>query len=417
MPFFTKLTPQQIGAEIVNAQQRVILAVPGVEPKVAEALIAAHQRLGAGAVQVVLDVSAAVCRLGYGEQAAVEQLAAAGVPLHQQPGLRLGVLICDRHGWSFAKTPRLVESEPDEQDAVCNAIALTEAQIQALRDELPATMGAADAEAPPTNPVVGIEAVKPDTVQRVKRALDIAPPQQFDLARQTNVYTALVQFVELEFEGFSIQNRRVRLPETLPVIASEDRALKDRVSASLKLLNDVQRPDALQDISTRLNELRAAYLIPVGHAGRVILKSKLKDFEKELAEVEKALAECKGALESDIQKALDETVAALVPDLARAVMADPPSKFRGRYPITDDAAKDFVRAELERVFPASKVLVGGMKIYRFYKDATYVTLKDPDFAQRINDLIPESVRKEALLEESIAAKARAVGRGAADSSG
>src|SRR5690606_13117344 len=127
-------------------------------------------------------------------------------------------------------------------------------------------------------PVIGAEAVKPETLERVERALEIAPPQPFDLARQTRVYHALLQFVELKFEGFSLQSRRIQLPKSLPVIASNDRALKERLSASLKLLDKMAKPASLKDIEVRLEDLRSAYLVPVGRAGRVILKGKLKEF-------------------------------------------------------------------------------------------------------------------------------------------
>jgi len=405
MPLFTTLTPERIAGEIAHARRRVILAAPGIGTGVADALVEAFERLPSDAVQVVLDVSATVSRLGYGEHAAAQRLTQAGVPLRQQPGLRLGVLICDDHGWSFATAPRLVESDqPDRPDA-CNAIALTEAQILALRAELPATSTPDESHPIVPVPVIGAKMVEQDVMQRVERALEIAPPQPFDLARQTRVYHALLQFVELKFEGFSLQSRRVQLPNSLPVIASKDRALKERLSASLRLLDKLEKPVALQEIASRLEDLRTAYLVTVGKTGRVILKGKRNAFEKELALIEDDLEKCRAALKTDLTSALDKVTDSLVPDLARAVLSDPPPRFRGLYPMSQEAAETFVREELGKTFPTANELVQGMQIHKFYKDVTYETLKNEEFVKKVKELIPASILQGALLEECVAAEA------------
>lgn len=408
MPLFSTLTTERICSAIGSAQRHVILAAPGIGMPVADALLQACQRLPKGAVQVVLDVSPSVARLGYGEYAAVEKLAAAGIPLHQHEGLRIGVLICDDAGWSFATSPCLVEADPAGDSEAFNAIALTTAQVMVLRAELPAINNMDDREPAPEYTVVGTELVDEATLAKVKRALDIAPPQQFDLARQTQVYAALIQFVELTFEGFNIQSRRVQLPKTLPLIASKDKAVKDRLTASLKVLDQIERPKALREVTTQLEELRNAYLVPVGQAGRIMLKSKRGDFEKELKAIEDSLEACKKTLETELQAALKGVVDAIVPDLARAVMADPPPRFRGLFSATEESAAEFVKDELAKTFPSADELVAGMKIHKFYKDVTYETLKNKDFSERVMKEIPTSVLEGSLLQEHVAAKSGTV---------
>lgn len=404
MPLFTTLTNERICREIEAAKKYVILAAPGICVPVANALHNANQRLGQGAVQVVLDVSAQVSRLGYGEHTSIEILTHAGVMLRQHKGLRIGALICDDAGWSFATSPSLVEAVPTSDSEAYNAIALTSAQVMVLRAELPPVTKGEALE----YPVVGSEPVDEATLCKVKRALKIAPPQQFDLARQTQVYAALIQFVELTFEGFNIQSRRIQLPTTLPLIASQDKVLKDRVTASLKVLDKIEKPEALQDITERLEELRNAYLVPVGQAGRVMLKSKRDNFEHELQEIEASLIQCKESLTYDLKTALDGVINAIVPDLARAVIANPPPRFRGLFPATEESAADYVREELKKAFPKAEDLVAGMKIHKFYKDVTYETLKNKDFGERVMKEIPQSVLDGSLLQEEVAAKAGAV---------
>lgn len=397
MPLFATLTTEQICSEIDAVGRHVILAAPGIGMPVAEALLRASQRLSKGAVQVVLDVSPSVARLGYGEYAAIEKLVAVGIPVHQHVGLRIGVLICDDAGWSFASSPSLVEADPVGDGDAFNAIELTAAQVMVLRGELPTITREVKHEPVPEYTVVGTELVNDATMSRVKRALDIVPPVQFDLARQTQVYAALIQFVELSFEGFNIQSRRVQLPRSLPLIASKNKAIKDRLTTSLKVLDQIEKPEALSKISAQLEELRQAYLIPVGHAGRIMLKSKRIEFENELKVIETALADCKTTLEDDLGKALKGVVDAVVPDLARAVMADPPPRFRGLFSNSEESAIEFVREELARFFPTATELVAGMKIHIFYKDVTYETLKAKDFSERVMKLIPASVVKEGSL--------------------
>lgn len=402
MPLFLTLTKADIGLRIEAARKHVVLAAPGVGMEVARALVAAHQRLGPNAVQVVLDISARVARLGYGDHAAVELIQASGIALRQHDGLRIGALICDEAGWSFSSVPRLVEADPTADSDAFNAITLTSAQVMVLRSELPPVGTTTQA---PEYSVVGNDVVDRHALDKVKQALEIAPPQQFDLARQTQVYAALIQFVELSFEGFNIQSRRIQLPKSLPLIASQDKAFKDRVTTSLKVLGKMEKPEALQAVTQRLEDLREAYLVPVGPAGRVMLKSKRADFEHELDEIHKDLDACKQVLERELQLALDKVVESILPDLARAVVADPPPRFRGLYPRTVEAAMDYVRDELVGTFPSAQELVSGMKIHKFYKDVTYETLKDKKFVNRVMSEIPRSLLEGSLLQESVAVEA------------
>lgn len=408
MTLFCTLTTQRICAEIEAAKRHVILAAPGIGMPVANALLQAKERLPKGAVQVVLDVSPTVARLGYGEHAAVETLAAASVPLHEHDGLRIGILICDDAGWTFATAPSLVEAAPADDGQAFNAIALTASQIVTLRTDLPPVRQKNNPEPPPQYTVVGTKRIDETTLIKVKNALEIAPPQQFDLARQTQVYAALIQFVELTFEGFNIQSRRVQLPKTLPLISSKDQALKNRLTASLKVLDQIEKPKALSEVSEQLEELRKAYLVPVGQAGRIMLKSKRDDFEKELQAIEKSLEACKETLKTELETALNGVMSEIAPDLARAVMSNPPPRFRGLFPPTQEFAMEFVKEELKKTFPTAEELVSGMKIHKFYKDVTYETLKDQDFKARVMKEIPPSVLEGALLKENVAANAGTV---------
>ena len=408
MSLFINLNDERMAWEISQARSSVIFVAPGVRSQVANSLIKAVNRLGNGAVQVVLDVSANVARIGYGEHEAVALLEKSGVQLRQHPGLRTGILICDQSGWSYSATPRLVESDMAKDSSAFNAIVLTADQIQFLMHELPqvAEDEPEDTQVEMLMPTVGESVVDTAMVATITTALEIAPPQSFDLARHTRVYSALIEFVELSFTGFNLQSRRVQLPKSLPMIASKDKDLKSRISASLKVLDQVEKPKALKDITESLEELRKAYLIPVGHAGRIMLKSKRSQFEAELSEIEKQLDNCKTDLTKDLQETLNRVVESITPELARAVLLDPPPQFRGLFDMNEASARDYVAGELEKAFPDAKSLVENMKIHKFFKDVTYETLRNEEFIERVFNAIPKSILDGALLNEDLAAKAK-----------
>lgn len=208
MGWFVTMDAAAIAARIREAKRRVILAAPGLWPQVGEALCAMHQQLGPGNVVVVVDASARTARLGLGTFQSVESLLVAGIDVRDHRGLRMGVLICDGHGWAFAMAPALVEPDPTADTDAFNALALTEAQVQALLIELPCCVPSGEVSAvtpaapalsaasqrgtarvrPYPEPAVGAERVTPETLEKTQGALKIAPPQPFDLSRRAKMY-------------------------------------------------------------------------------------------------------------------------------------------------------------------------------------------------------------------------------------
>src|SRR5699024_1663910 len=121
------------------------------------------------------------------------------------------------------------------------------------------------------------------------------------------------------------------------------------------------------------------------------------DFETILAEIKKDLDKCRIETQNLIETGLDKTKQALVADLVRAVLKNPPMQFRGMYQLNNADAERYVIKELDKVFPHAEKLVEGMKISCIYKDVTYDMLKNEDFANKLNDIIPESILDGALL--------------------
>lgn len=128
MALFTTLEAQGIAERIGSARSRTVLAAPGIWPAVGDAWVDAAERLGRRSVAVVVDATADVARLGFGEFGATTKVREAGITVRQHDGIRLGVLLCDNSGWCFAMSAALVEKDPTADTDAFNAIQLSAAQ-------------------------------------------------------------------------------------------------------------------------------------------------------------------------------------------------------------------------------------------------------------------------------------------------
>lgn len=412
MGIFQTLRQHDISGRIGEARSVVIYAAPGVSSPVADALCAASARL-TGAVIAVLDATANCARMGYGRFDEAERLVRAGVDVRREAGLRQGLLIVDNRGWAFALPAEFLETDAPEGTSAPNAIELTPSQVVVLRAELPSPRRAKDektseAAKPASVPTVGAQPLEPAVIEQVKRELQIAPPQPFDLARQVLVYNALVRFVELEMKGWKLEGRQVKLPaDRLPILSTGDRDLKQRIKSSLNMLDQIPE-GSLRGLRAEVEELRKAFCRPVGAIGSVVLVSSQPLLEEKIKAIQNKLDAEKAALTAQIQTALDKVVEGLVPELARAVLADPPNAFLGRYGQTEDGARDYVRVELARVFPTAQEIVSDMSLRLTFKDVTYSVLKDQAFKDKVLTSFSRTALPRELLTEYDAAKGRAV---------
>jgi hypothetical protein len=172
---------------------------PGIHLTVADSLCDAWKRLPTGAVDVSVDVDERVLRMGYGQIEAVQRLRKDGVELRHSPGLRTAVLIVDNHGFVFTPTALYLEREP-QSDETPNAIRLSPEQLEqtlirlspwAHQLALQNAQGTQEREAIEATLIeTGMLVVHDDQVKAVQNRLDAAPPANFDVARQVQVYKA-----------------------------------------------------------------------------------------------------------------------------------------------------------------------------------------------------------------------------------
>jgi hypothetical protein len=239
-------------------------------------------------------------------------------------------------------------------------------------------------------------------MSQVKQELLTAPPQPFDLARQVLIYKALVRFVELEMKGWKLEGRRIELPKSLPVLATKDRDLKQRIKSSLHLLDKI-KDGKLKSLRMEVEEIRKGFCVPVGGLGSVVLVQNQSVLEDKIEDVRKRLEEAKEEIIAEIKESLNRMVDGLVPELARAVINDPPLLFAGRYQKSQSGAEEFVRSELTRVFPNAEELVKNMSLRLTFKDVTYELLKEDIFKDKVLTNFSRSVLPGELLTEYDAA--------------
>jgi hypothetical protein len=405
MGLFQTMRQADLARKIVEAKKVVIYAAPGVTETVAEALLNTAQRIESENVIVILDVSAHTARMGYGRYEAVEKIAGAGINLRTEQGLRQGILIVDTSGIAFTLPAELVESDADEDKNAPNAIELTPAQVMVLRGELPLPKSEKALHRPddPPPPVtIGATELSEPVMSQVKQELLTAPPQPFDLARQVLIYKALVRFVELEMKGWKLEGRRIELPKSLPVLATKDRDLKQRIKSSLHLLDKI-KDGKLKSLRMEVEEIRKGFCVPVGGLGSVVLVQNQSVLEDKIEDVRKRLEEAKEEIIAEIKESLNRMVDGLVPELARAVINDPPLLFAGRYQKSQSGAEEFVRSELTRVFPNAEELVKNMSLRLTFKDVTYELLKEDIFKDKVLTNFSRSVLPGELLTEYDAA--------------
>jgi hypothetical protein len=212
---FTVASDEAIVDLIRRARRRLVVIAPAVTDAVAQAIAARLPELGEIAITVILDADPEVYRLGYGTPSALEKLRLASdvnmLGLREQCGVRIGVVISDDTTMVYAPTPMLIEAGSTAAEKP-NAIVLD--ATPAAAEKLALASGA-DRDMEPARQEVGVEALKPEAVQRLQQDLMTNPPQAFDVARKLRVFSSAVQYVQLEASNYRLSTRQIRLPPEL----------------------------------------------------------------------------------------------------------------------------------------------------------------------------------------------------------
>jgi hypothetical protein len=392
--FFTQIDSEELGIIINNAEESVILAVPGIQCEVAQPLIAAADRLGNEMVIVCLDVNEQAMRLGYGDIKAVEHLQKNNMVIQHIDHLRFALIIVDGQGYSFTPTALYLESEATSTLGF-NAIKLTVEQVKEATVRLsPAAKAIAIAtcsDETQRNALAQIQPCMPNNpiddnaIKSISKSLTETPAVEFDVSRQVRVYNSYLQYVEVHMTGAAIQRQKIAMPRKLEAIGTADTDLEGRFKTSFDLLAKDNQLSS-KALEKELKSIRDQFTASLGRdKGRVLLHRNKDLFIKRMAELVKKLEAHSLNVKDKLQESIDDSKSAIakiyVPVL-KENLTDDITIIVGENP-TEESLHQFVLDQLYTVFPSAESIIKKMEIRYEFKDLTYETLNKKDFLDNV----------------------------------
>jgi hypothetical protein len=384
-----------IVGQISCAKHRLLAVAPGFSEFVAEVIVAKWKELGKDAVQVVLDADPEVCRLGFGDLAAVKMLFEAaeclGTRIQQQQGLRVGIVITDETTTVYSPAARLVEAggEPGER---LNGVRLDAPALEPLSN-------ASELESMDIHP----RPLERAQLEEIAKELDADPPVKFDLARRVRVFNAKLEFVEFELHGMRLARKRVQINSDL--VGLVDPKAQKLMRSTFQLVEDSSDTPG-QCVSNLKRYIVKTYLTSLPGYGTVILRRDKEHFLAAVRTLERYVLRFQKRLKLQLQASIDNNRTMLAYALLPGVLAKPPKRWR-RLLGDDPSVKEVERvlnAELAESFGSAEDLIENMEVKVIFKGVTYESLNDPDFVIVAYKELPSL---EVLHEEYDAAKGEA----------
>src|ERR1700683_4979568 len=386
----------ELEGQISCAQRRLVVVAPGLSESVAKAIAKKWQDLGRNAVYVVLDPDPEVCRLGLGDVASLQILQKTaeqiGSEIHQQRGVRVGVIVSDETTTVYSPTARLIEAggSPGER-------------LNGLRFDAPIldpTTSNTSSELRSIN--IHAEPLKSTDVQATTRDLDANPPMKFDVARKVRVFNARFEFVEFELRGLSLARKRVPIPSDLMGLAKDPLAQK-LLRSSSQLIDE--ESELSGERVTKLKQfIVKEYLINLPGYGTVILSSKKEKFQVAVNTLERYVHRFQSRLKKKLQQAIDRNREIVTAAVLPNVLRNPPTRWNSflEENSSRQEVENILRSEMAYAFGNTDNVFQDMKVKAIFKGVTYELLSNPEFMRIASRAIPVL---ETLHDEFEAAKA------------
>jgi hypothetical protein len=398
---FTVASDETLIRMISTAMERLVIVSPGLSVTVATALAA---RFDEGRIpaelSITLDTDPEICRLGYGEIAAVELLrnvfALRGRSLQTQSGLRIGLVVADSDVLVYSPTPQLIEagSTSDEKP---NAIRISGASPE----ELAFACGANETTVLGHIQEVGLASVTEEAVTEAMSDLTVNPPRKFDLVRLETVFNYKLEFVEFSIEGYRLNAKVVSLPPIILGFAEKD--LRERLRNTFRLFEGgvpftfpIADPDD-SSISLEVNEkwfsdearaIREFYFISLGSSsyGSLIQKRLKPEFLNKVDRFTVVLSQYATLVRENIQTKVSETRDNLVKSLLPRVVAAPPKEWQAAS-LSGTLTQEQILRKLEDVIDGAFEKVDqefSPKVVCIFKGVRYETIvEDEAFRQQL----------------------------------
>jgi hypothetical protein len=386
-------------------------------------------------VTLVLDADEDVCRIGFGELAALQLVhdhaRVSGFYVRSQPGLRVGVLLADEQTLVWSPTPRSVEAAPDSRKQ--GASTATSSPNGLLLGANPGAQiaQAVCAEGTETDPAaaeIGTAAVTPRQVKEVATALTNNPLIPVDLARVTRVFSTKLQFVELKVTRAKLSQQQITLSSAqLNADASEH--LRGLLESKLKAFSEfrdkeVQVPVFIQGepafrangepmmeyiseagLNRERHAIEVDFLYDLPGFGRVMERARQLEFKKRINAYEVRLLahseEMRKTLASEAETIIKDAVQLIAERMARS---EEPRQLKDvdRAKLVEELRKTLARAETE--CPTVNLV---------FKEVTYEQTQDGAFKAKLDKALPPAVKRRlGDWYEKFTAARQATGRDA-----
>lgn len=401
---FTTATDEVLIELIRSAQSRLTIVTPGLTTPVAKALAVRAKHLPTQLVTVILDADPETCRMGYGDMEALEVVQEASsnheLKLHQQPGIRIGVVISDQQTMVYSPVPRMVEDAPanvDEPNAVMIGGKAAEAVAAATASDDPQSE-------------VGKEELTSDQVKETVDSLKADPPRPYDLSRRLRVFRSEVQFIELRIKNATFEKRKIQLPEEFKKLNDED--LRSRISAGLKMPIDLETELRIsigsgensknllvneRYIVRERQRIEREFFHRWNVRGKVVLR---KDKERVKRNIDGLMAIIKAyhsALREQIHWNREAFCQQFVDEFLDQWKERPPKRLRERDETDDESLRLDIRREAAQLFEKA-VILGDPALTIVYKDVAIEDLEDASLMKGLEDLM----RRADVSNETLA---------------
>ena len=443
MSTFTVINEAALVRAVEQCSQRLVYIAPGITEPIVRVMGDLMARQPLPSLTVIIDTDPEVCRLGYGTVEGLKSLQLLAeiqmFPIRFQPGLRLGVLICDEQLTVYSPTPLLIEAGSNRADQP-NALNLGIAEGSGVRHqpEMPGAVTAldlvltacsAEGESNPAIPLanhaeIGAKAASPALLHAALQDLARLPPKPYDVARTERVFNTKLQYVEFEVAGYKLTARRVQIPSDL--LVGTDKALEARLRNTFSLLEGkeslvVQIADSNPDtgepmidshgklvmvsysensIEEERKKIHADFLTPVTGHGQLIPKVRRASFDVRYKWFESRIALFSAAVSESLAKAVETSINDLTEALLPGVLKNPPTRLmKHSLSLLPEKAdfRDAIRADLAKSFNiGDRFFTPVVKVN--FKDLTYETIKDEKFRALLNKAFP-SLSQQGIFEE------------------
>lgn len=419
MSTFCAVNDEALIALIGQARRRIVYIAPGLYLPVAKALSKRFGEIGKLEVTLILDADEDVCRIGFGEIAALQEVHEKTKDnaffVRYQPALRIGVLLADDRTLVWSPTPRSVEDAPETANSSASASAsAVDMAPNGLflgtnpGEQIAQAVCAEGTDTHQGDAEIGTRAVSPERVAEVVKALADNPPIPVDLARVTRVFSTKLQFVELKVKGAKLARRQIRISSDL-LNADASEQLRSLLDAKLRAFADFKdreievpmfvrgkpvfdenRKPLLEPVSeATLNRERHAiesdFLYDIPGFGRLMERTRRAEFETRIEAFKtRVMAHSEGMRKCIAQEAeviISDTVDLIGERIARAGASH-------GSPIID---RNKLAAELNKTL--SRVEDEAPTVNYVFKEVTYEQTQDEDFRKKLDKALPATVKR------------------------